>query len=260
MQGDVGDHLPAAFEGFGLLQGLHLPPQHADARRPQHLVSREGEEVDAQPSHVHGSVGDQLGGVDHHPGSVVVGQVGYPGHVGDGAQHVGHAGDRHHLHRLAQLRLEHFHVEPPVVGDGNMVQDRTGTFGHHLPGDQVGVVFHLRGQDHIPFGQVLQPPSEGDRVEGGGRPPGEDHLPGVGGADEGRHPLPGSLVGVGGGDAQGVGAAVDVGVGGAGETVHRLQHLDRLLRRRRRVEEVDPRVEDGEVGLQMGEVGHGIGT
>jgi hypothetical protein len=59
----------------------------------------------------------------------------------------------------------------------------------------------------------------------------------------------GSFVSVRRGDGEFVCATVDIGVGSSGEVIHRFEDRDRLLGRRARIEEVDPVVEDREVGF-----------
>ena len=52
IQQHAADHAPAAQERRHGLQQLALAVEHADARRPQHLVAAEDEEIDVQGLHV----------------------------------------------------------------------------------------------------------------------------------------------------------------------------------------------------------------
>src|SRR5690606_31551614 len=102
--------------------------------------------------------------------------------------------------------------------------------------------------------EMLEAPAEGDRVQAGGGAPRKDDLVMVG-AEEVGNTLPGRLVGVGCGHRELVGAAVDVGVGGASESIHRLEDLDRLLGRSAGVRGVDPGRGDGKGSSGEGEPG-----
>ncbi len=183
-------------------------------------------------------------------------QVGDPPNRRDRAQDVRHAGHRHHLHVRAEQLLVSVEVQSEVVGHRDVVERGPRPLGHHLPGDEVGMVLDDGGQDAVTGAEVLQPPSEGDHVQPGGGAPGEDDLSGVGGADEPGNPLSCRFVGIGGSHRELVRPTVDVGVRGAGEAVHSFEDGNRLLGRGTRVEEVDPVGEDGKVGLQVREIGH----
>ena len=72
IQQHAADHAPAAQEGRHGLQQLALAVEHAHARRPQHLVTAEDEEIDVQDLHVGLLVRHALGPVQQRQGAGLV--------------------------------------------------------------------------------------------------------------------------------------------------------------------------------------------
>ena len=64
VEADVGDHVAATEERRHRVEQLLAAPQHADARRPAHLVAAEGDEVGVPRLHVGDVVRHVLAGVD----------------------------------------------------------------------------------------------------------------------------------------------------------------------------------------------------
>ena len=89
VQQHAADHAPAAQERRHGLQQLPLAVEHAHARRPQHLVAAEDEEIDVQGLHVGLLVRHALGPVDQHQCPGLVRAANDLGHGIDRAQHVG---------------------------------------------------------------------------------------------------------------------------------------------------------------------------
>ncbi len=56
----VGDHAAAAEEGWHRIKNVLTRPQHPNTGGTEHLVSREGEEVNVEVGHVGGIVGNRL--------------------------------------------------------------------------------------------------------------------------------------------------------------------------------------------------------
>ena len=151
--------------------------------------------------------------------------------------------------------------QPPVVveidgaikSETDQPDTRTGLLRDALPRNQVRVVFERGRQDLVTWLQVGSAPGDRHQIQGLSRVADEDDLLGAIGADEAADAFACRLVRVGGFDAQGVHAAVHVGVGGGVEVDQRVDHLARLLGGGRVVEvdqppAVDLALKDREVG------------
>ena len=161
-------------------------------------------------------------------------------HIGDrrngseNVRHPRHGDDFRVLLQKASIRVE---VQSEFSSEWNEIEHRSGSLGHHLPGDQIGVVLHVCEQDPIALAQVSASPSRGHHVEARCRAPREDDLFGAG-VEKSAEPNPGSLVAFSRFHRKPVGAAVDVGVEGPGELGHGIDHDLRFQGRSCRVEEV----------------------
>ena len=256
---DRADHLAAGQKRRHLLEQLGAAPEDAGAGAA-HLVAGEGVEVAAQRLNVDRAVGGGLRAVDDQDGAAIVGPRGQRRDVVDGAERVGDVGDGDQLDVLdggqALLRVG---VEAAVVGQAQVVQRGAGLLGEELPRHQVRVVLHLGGDDRITGADEGAAVGIGDQVQGLGRLAHEDHLAAIAGVDEPGHDVARALVALGGTGAEVVDAAMDVGVGGLVDVDQRLDHLTRLLRRRRRIEEYQPLAvhglgQDRKVGADLLEV------
>ena len=118
-------------------------------------------------------------------------------------------------HQLG-ARVQEFFVlvqeKLPVVVERGNLQDGAGLLGEDLPGDDVGVVLHPRDDYLVAFADVLAAVGLGDEVDSLGGSPDVDELVVLGGIDEAADLAAGGLVVVGGVLAEGVNAAMDVGV------------------------------------------------
>ncbi len=139
-------------------------------------MAGEGQEVGAHFLYVHRGVGHQLRGVDDGQGPGFPGGSGDLRHRGHGAEHIGHTRHRHHLDPLVEQLPEGRHVELVVVAERHVDQLGAGLAAHQLPWHHIGVVFHDREQDAVPFLQPVQAPAEGHRVEAGSGAAGEHHF------------------------------------------------------------------------------------
>ena len=146
-------------------------------------------------------------------------------HRVDGAEHVGHRGDRHAPWPPPSVRSRSAEVEPALAVDRQVAQLEAERLGQHQPRDEVGVVLHLGEHDDVAAGQVGAAPAVGDQVERLGRVLREDDLAlGVRGADEPPDRPAGPLVERGGALGGRVDAPVHVGVGGLVVVVHGGEH------------------------------------
>ena len=117
------------------------------------------------------------------------------------------------------------------------------------------MVLELGREHDVARAEVLQPPGVGDEVDRLGRVADEDDLARRRGVHERTHLLARALEPRGRALAELVDAAMDVRVRRLVEVRHRVEHLPRLLRARRRVEEgerlaVEGLLEDREVGAE----------
>ncbi len=223
------------------------------------------DEVGVPVLHVDGHVRSGLARVDEHQRAGRVRGPRQRPDVVDRAEHVRHRGDREQL-GAAQDFADRREVEAVVGGERDPAQLDATLLGQHQPGHDVGVVLHLAQHHHVALGQVLATPRVRDEVDGLGRVADEDDLLGLPGVEEPGDLGPRRLEGTRALVGDRVHAPVHVGVRRAVQRVHRVQHLDRLLRARRAVEvhealPVDLALEDREVGLDRRDVdAHGYAT
>lgn len=232
--GDVRVHLGEAAR-------MHVEPAHA--RRPEHLVTREGHEVRPQPVAVDRHVGNALGHVDEDGGAVALGQShDLLDRVARG-EHVAHV---HHAHQAVAPRLklllqvaqiQRAVVPHPDVAERDPVRDL-----ELLPRDDVRMVLHLGEQDAAIVRQVPAGPAPGHGVDGRRGAGRDDQRPRVPRTNEARDHRPGLLVALGGQAGQVVGASIGGGIGLALEVPHGLQHRLRLLGRCAGIQERQARV------------------
>ena len=164
VEAHVEDHLAATEERRHRVEDLLTRPQHADARRPAHLVAGEAEEVAPERLHVGRDVGHVLRGVDEAQSAGRVRGVGQLADGRDRAEHVGQRGEREQLGAV-ELLVEIAEVELVVVGESEPPQLDAALFLEHQPRDDVGVVLHLGEHDDVTFVQVGSSPRIGNQVD-----------------------------------------------------------------------------------------------
>ncbi len=225
------DHRSAGDERRQRIEQLAPAVEHADTVGPQHLVAREGREVDVERVEVDRLVRHRLAGVQQRQRADRLRPRHQFGHRGDGAGDVGMVAEGNDFHALVEL--ERIQVDPAVVGDAVPAQRRAGAPGQFLPRDEVRVVLQLRGDDDIAradgAGESVVADRVGHQVDRLGGVLGEHQLVGVG-ADEGRDVGAALLVGVGGLLHQLVRTAVHRAVGRGQEVTLGVENLQRPLR------------------------------
>ena len=252
---DLADHLATGEERRHRFEQLAPRPQRPGAHRPEHLVAAERVEVGPERLDVDRHVRHGLGAVDEDEGT---GRVGHVDHVADRVdrpERVRDVGEGDQLRAQAEQHLEHVEPEDPVVGDRDELEVPVLLLDQDLPRDEVGVMLHLGQDDGVAAVDVPAAPRVGHQVDRLGRVAGEHDLAAIGGVDEARDLGPRRLVGGRRLLADGVDAAMDVGVVLAVVVGHRVDDDVRLLAARRGVEvdqpvTVDLLVEDREVGPQ----------
>ena len=205
--------------------------QNANAGGATHLVSGKDQEVAIQRLHIYRQVGHALRPVYQGQRPHAVRRIHQRSHRGEGAKHVGHGGKGKQARLFAEQRRQLGQVQRAVGQEWQVAQDRALLLGQHLPGDEVGVVLHLRQQDLIPGRDVGPAPTVGHQVDGFGSVAYVNHPGRVGGIDKAGNPPPGIFIGVGRVLAQTVNATMDIGMGLAVVGVHCLNDRQRLLRR-----------------------------
>ena len=155
----------------------------------------------------------------------------------DGAQHVGHMGDRNQFGALAQKLGESVHAELALVGHRRDAQHHAQFVAQELPGDDVGMMLHLRQDDLVARLQELPAPRGGDKVDRFGRVAGKDDLAGLARIQEGADLLARGFHAVGADLAEIVDAAMHVGIFVLVDLALGVDHLARFLRRGRAVQE-----------------------
>ncbi len=230
LEGDGKDHVAAALPrrhgGQQFLAGV----EHADAGRPVQLVRGEGVEVRAQRAHVDRDVRHGLGAIDQHHRPGGVRGLDDALHRQHRAQRIGDMRDPDEARARGeqlQVRLE---LQLAAAVDGGDHKLRPGLLAHHLPGHDVGVVLECRDQDLVPGPEARAAVGLGDEVDRLGGAAHEHHLAHRGGIDEAAHALARTLEGGRGRLAQGMHAAVHVGVRVGLVVLDRAQHRARALR------------------------------
>ena len=259
LEGDGADHVASPLVGRHRLEEPRLAVQHSNPGGSVELVAREGVEVAVEVPHVHLHVRHRLGAVEEDRGVPAVRQLDDSADGVDRAEGVGEVrhGDEpgprpEELLVLLQQQLA------PVV-DGDDAKDGSLLLAQELPRDDVRVVLHRR-EDDLVSGLEGGPPvalrHEVDRLR---RASDEKDFPVLPRVDEAPHLGTGLLVGGGGALAQGVDAAVDVGIVMGVVALKRLDHRPRLLAGGRVVEidqgpAVDFLIQDGEIEARAGRI------
>ncbi len=245
--------MPAEIERRHRVEQLRASPERADARGAAHLVRREGEEVAAERLDVDRSVRRRLRGVHDHDPALLV-------------RPFREALDR--IHRSERVRdevarddldvavacdlVERVELQLTEIVDRDRAEAGAVALRDVLPRDVVGVVLELGDDDEVARTEVVQPPRVRDEVDAFRGAAREDDLAGRRRVDERTRLLARALVAGGRALGELVDAAVHVRVRVLVEVTQRVEHLPRLLRRRRRVQEGD-RLAVPQL-LQVGEV------
>ena len=226
---DLANHASSAQEWRHLFEERSSTPQHPNTCWPEHLVSRERQEIWTQASHIGDEVRHALRTVSDDDRSQRMRQRRDLAHIRDGAQDVGRVRDRDHTSSRPEQVAEIVHVDGTVGRQPDQPDLRPRLLGYALPRNQVRMVLQQGRQDLIARFQIGSAPAHRHQIQSFGGVAHEDDLFGVFGADEPADPLARALVRVSGFDAQGVHAAVHVGIGGGVEVNKRVDHLTGFL-------------------------------
>ena len=237
------DHVAAELIRRHRLQQLPPSHQHADAHRSEQLVAAERVEVDVERVEVDGQVRHRLGPVHHDHRRRTSPDDSY--HVlqwRNRTHRVRHMRDRHDLGACADHVAQHVEIDGLCGRELHDAQRGTGAQRELLPRNEVRVVFERRHHDLVARTNVRTAPARRHQVHRLGGAAREDQTVGIGHAHESRDGRAGLVVRIGGQYRQRVRAAVRIGVRRFVEVTQRVEHRCRLLRRRCRVEVVQPRV------------------
>ena len=114
---DLHDHLAAAQERVHALEVLELPIEPTRSGRPEHLVARDGQEIDVQPGHVDRVVRHQLSSIDHDHPANGVDRVGQLPERRKRADHVRLAGDGDDLGPVGDQPVQIAQVQETVIAE-----------------------------------------------------------------------------------------------------------------------------------------------
>lgn len=125
------------------------PPaiEHADTGRPQHLVAREGREVDVERVEVHGLMRHRLARVEHGQRTDGLGPRHQLRDRRDRTRDVRMMAERHDFDAFVEFKR--IQVDAPIIGDAVPPERRTRAPRQFLPRNQVGVVLEFGGDDDV---------------------------------------------------------------------------------------------------------------
>jgi hypothetical protein len=187
-------------------------------------------EVRAERAHVDRAVRHGLGAVDEHHGAVRMGGLNDAFDRQHRAERVGDVRHGHQARARRQQLRERIELEFTAAVDGRHLERAAGLLAHHLPGDDVGVVLECGDEDLIAGAEAWPRVRLRDQIDALGGAAREDDLARRAGIDEAAHTLARTLERGRRRLAQGMHAAVHVGVRVHLVVVHRADHLQRALR------------------------------
>ena len=109
-------------------------------------MAGKGHKIHAQRLHINRHVGGALGGVHHHHGAVLVGQINDGFHWIGAAKYIGHLRHSHQSGFVCDLRFQLRHRQAAIRCTFQIAQGGAGLPGNHPPGQHIGVV--LRNAYH----------------------------------------------------------------------------------------------------------------
>ena len=194
-------------------------------------------EIDLERSEVHRLMRHRLAGVQHCQRTHGLGPTNQFGHRRARPGHIGMMGERNDFHPFVEC--QRIQIKLAVISDAVPPQGRSGAPGQLLPGDQVGVVFKFGRDNHVARTDDMSRPiiteNVGHEIECLGGVLGEYHFVRRG-PDESRDIGPARLEGVGGFFHQLMSTAMHRTVRRGEELPLGIEHLQRFLRRRPRIE------------------------
>ena len=175
-------------------------------------MARKDIEVAAECTDIHPAVDDALTAVHQHDGPDGMGGGDHLVELRHGTQHVGCLRDGDQFRPTVEQFRQSFHHQPSRIVERQHTYLHATAAADQLPGDDVGVVFHLRHHD-----VVARPESEfavavRHGIHGGRRPRSKDYLLTRGGPDKRAYPFAGLLEQFGHLPGEVMHAAVHIGI------------------------------------------------
>ena len=138
---------PPVRNGGSRRQQLPAAVQHTDPVGAQHLMAGKRGEVDIERVEVDGLVRHRLAGVQDGQRAHGLGPGNQFAHRRQRAGHIGMVAECDDFDALVEL--QRVQVDAPVVSDAVPAQRGAGAAGQFLPGNQVGVVLELGGDNDV---------------------------------------------------------------------------------------------------------------
>ncbi|MCY1203121.1 hypothetical protein D9M72_146200 [compost metagenome] len=208
---DLANHVPAALVRRHGIEQRGLAVEHADAGGPVKLVPGERVEIAIEGLHVDLEVRHGLGAIDQHRDAMEMRQLDDVSHRVDGAKRVGEVRQRDQPGARAEQLRELLQHQLAGIVDRRHLQQGAGALARQLPRHDIGMVLHRADQDLVARAQTLAESCrhQVDRLGGAAH---EHDFFAPGGVDQVSHCVARGLIGICGALAQGMHAAVDIGV------------------------------------------------
>src|ERR1700676_3041808 len=143
-EGHGQNHLTAGLPGRHALEHLFAPVEDADAGGAEHLMARECIEIAAQILHVDLHVGHGLCAVDQRDDAAGLGGGDQAADRQDGPQRVRHMCTSEQARARAHQSHHRVHMDLAARIDGRDNELRSGLLANHLPRHDIGVVLQMR--------------------------------------------------------------------------------------------------------------------
>ena len=206
------DHLATAQKGRHGLKQVFPPPQQADTRRSEQLVTGQAVKIAAQRLHVHIPVPHRLRAVHQHQGAGGVDPPRDLPHRVDCAQGVGHVVYRHQFDPLVEQTIQGVEIDTGLIGNRYGQHLGADARRDELPGHDIRVVLQPGKQHAIARFQVRRPPAVGNEIDRLRRAARPDHLAAARAVQESGQRIAGALEAPRGAIGERVRPAVHVGV------------------------------------------------
>ncbi len=189
-----------------------LAEKHADAGGPKQLVARKGIKVSVEFRQVNRTMGNSLGAIHQHQGAHLMRRGNHLGDRVQGAKAVGDMGHTDQPCAPAELGFKTAEIQCAVIPNRHPPNYGASLLGHHLPGNDVGVMLQFGQQNLIPGAQLRPPPTLGHQVDALGGAPSKHDFFTAHPTQKVRDPVAGGLHRLGRTVCQSVRAPMDIGV------------------------------------------------
>ncbi|MNV64856.1 hypothetical protein D3C71_1575180 [compost metagenome] len=143
-------HLAAALIGLHFGQQIIFAVEHADAGRPVELVAGHDVKIGIEFADIDLCMYCALRAVDEHGDATGMGDLDDPLDRIHRAQNVGHMGNRNDTRAIGERGFESVDVQRAFVRDVNELEHCALALAVQMPGHDIGMVFHDRGDDLVP--------------------------------------------------------------------------------------------------------------